>query len=263
MIHGWPRRWGVWLLVWVAGAAGGALVAPTLAAFSSMTSNPGNSFEAAVTFPTPQWVKEIGTSSCGGTSSVITVPAGGVAAGNTVIVRLVVRSSALGVVSASDSKGSTYSNDLDFTGTTMRVVVFSASIDTALVPGNTITVSHPTGESTGAVASEFSGVAASNRVDTSGIGTADSTNPAASVTTVHPRDLLVGVVGNRNNRAYMEAADWTLLTHLAMACGGAPGNADNHSAWRIASSPGLYSYAPTFSPGDRWAAAVVAYKPAP
>lgn len=262
MRHGWPRRWGGWLLVWAAGAALGAIVAPTVAAFSSVTSNPGNTFEAAVTFPTPQWVKEIGSGICG-PPTVITVPAGGVAAGNTVIVRLVIRSPAVGAVSASDSKGNTYTNDADSTGNSMRTVVLSASVGTALTSGDTITVSHPIGESSGAVASEFSGVAASNRVDTSGIGTGDSTNPAASVTTVHPRDLLVGVVGNRNNRTYTEAASWTTLTHRAIDCGGAPGSADNHSAWRVASSPGAYSYAPTFSPSDRWAAAVVAYKPAP
>jgi hypothetical protein len=261
LIHGRPRRWRAWLLVWVAGAAAGAFVAPTLAAFSSVTSNPGNSFEAAVTFPTPQWVKEIGSSACGGTSSVITVPTGGVAAGNTVIVRLVIRSPDAGAVSASDSKSNTYTKDVEFLASNgVLVVVFSASVGTALAPGDTITVSHPAGESEGAAASEFSGVASVSRVDATGTAEGESTTPSATVTTVQERDLLVGVVGSRNHQTYTEAANWTMLSHQAMACGGAPGNAVNHSAWRGASSPGPYSYAPTVSATARWAAVVVAYK---
>jgi hypothetical protein len=256
----WPRRWSFLVLIWVLGAATGSFLAPTLAAFSSTSANPGNTFHAAPSF-TPQHIKEIGSVLCGGTSSVITVPAGGVAAGNTVIVRLVIRGSGSGSVTALDSRGNSYTNDVDFTGNSVRVVVLSASAGTALAQNDTITVSHPTGDATGAVASEFFGVVSSGRVDDTGTATGNNATPSAAVITVQPRDLLVGVVGNTNSHSYTEAANWTTLSHLSMSCGGAPGNANSHSARRSTATAGSYSYSPTLNSGDRWAAAIVAYKP--
>src|SRR4051812_40717199 len=73
-----------------------------------------DSNQAAVTItPIPAFVKTVGTASCGGTSDAVTVPAGGVAAGHTLIVRLSNRSNNVGAVSASDSKGNTYTLDAD------------------------------------------------------------------------------------------------------------------------------------------------------
>src|SRR5439155_10270964 len=81
-----------------------------------------------------------------GTSVSITVPAGGVAFGHTVLVSLAIDPVA-GAVSCTDTKGNSYSAVIDFSngsGTTgVRSVAFAARIVTALVPGNTITVTHP------------------------------------------------------------------------------------------------------------------------
>ncbi len=81
----------------------------------------------------------------------VTVPAGGVPVGSTVIVMFAM-DPVSGTVAVSDTQGNAYSNPADAdrmqgtsgSGTGVRTLVFSASVLTPLVAGNTITVSHPT-----------------------------------------------------------------------------------------------------------------------
>src|SRR5207244_8500746 len=109
------------------------------------------------------FVKNVGflANSTTGTSISITVPAGGVAFGHTVLVSFAMDPAA-GAVSCTDSKGNSYSAVVDFangSGTTgVRTVVFSARIVTALVGGNTITVTHPSGAARAVSINEFSGL---------------------------------------------------------------------------------------------------------
>ncbi|HYY05196.1 MAG TPA: hypothetical protein VE997_01365, partial [Candidatus Limnocylindria bacterium] len=94
------------------------------------------------------FVKNIGTnqSQTSGTSIAVSVPAAGVAAGNTVIVTFAM-DPVSGSVTCADTKGNTYTLDADVmngtsgSGNGVRTVVFSAPVTTALVSGNTITVS--------------------------------------------------------------------------------------------------------------------------
>jgi hypothetical protein len=209
------------------------------------------------------FVKNIGSASCGSPSNTITVPAGGVAASHTLIARLTIRdSNPGGAVTVSDSKGNTYTIDNDFTGFSTRVVILSANIGTALVSGDTLTITYPAAglDSTASVVSEFSGIAATNRVDATGSGSGNSSAPSASLTTLNANDLLYGVIIAINNPTYTEPSGWTTDAHLSAACGGAPGNSTNHGAYRIVSSAGSYTYNPTLNSSVFWTEAMVAYK---
>jgi hypothetical protein len=175
-------------------------------------------------------------------------------------VRLGLRGGTSGTVSATDSRGNTYTVDRDSVGSNTRTVILSAHVSTALTSGNTITVSHPNAVA-GAAASEFSGIASSSRVDSSASGTANSNSPSASVTTTAANDLLYGAFANQNNRSATEAAGWTTDRHQMPDCGSGSGNkATVHGAYRSASTTGAYTYNPTLTHSEHWTTAVVAYK---
>src|SRR5207247_8542947 len=84
-------------------------------------------------------VKNIGTSSSAttGTTIAVTVPAAGVATGDSVILTLAM-AYASGGVTATDSKGNTYSLAADITNASnVRTVILAAHNVTALVSGHT------------------------------------------------------------------------------------------------------------------------------
>ena len=239
----------------------------TGALYTDTASVPSNTFSTAADFGGGggiQFVKNVGSDQCGDTSSTVTVPSVGVASGNTLVVAFVVRKTGGvgGTVSVADSGSNTYAIDVDIADSSdqVRTVILSANIGTALVQGDTITVTHPTGSSLGAVVDEFSGIASSSWVDDTGSGEGNSSTPSASATTTNADDLLYGAVGSHNKKIYTEAASWTTLTHLVMDCGGAPAEANNHTAYRIVSATGSYTFDPTVDVGDKWAAAIAAYK---
>jgi hypothetical protein len=215
----------------------------------------------ATAFPaTIAFVKLVGSASCGGASSVVTVPAGGVAAGNTLVLSVVVRGSSTGAVSVSDAKGNTYTLDVTSTRTNQgRTLLLSARVATALAGGDTITVNHPDDTAEGVVVGEFSGIAATGRLDVTAATNGSSTSPTASVTTTGASRLVFGAVGNHNNVTMTEASGWTTLAHLALTCGG--GNrADNHVGYRVGSASGTYTYNPALQSSVQWYEAAAAYK---
>ena len=229
-------------------------------AFSSQTQSSGSGFSAAATF-SPEFVGQLGSGSCTGGSSTVTVPAGGVPAGTTVIVSLVLRGTTAGTVGASDPGGNSYSIDADVTGNGLRTVMLSSRLDTALAAGDTITVSHSfSDDSQGISAAAFTGISSGTRVDATGTATGDSTSPSATAATGYEWDVLVGAVGSSNNRTYTEAAGWSTLSDVLANCGGAPRRATLHSAYLIVSNTGSYDYSPTISNGERWAEVLVAYR---
>jgi hypothetical protein len=233
--------------------------------YNDASGNPGSvSTTYNMTAPSPiapSLVKNIGQASCGSTSNAITVPGGGAAAGNTVVVRLGLRGGTSGAVSATDSRGNTYTTDVDSVGSHTRTVIFSAHVSTALTSGNTITVTHPSATA-GVVASEFSDIATSSRVDSSSSGTGNSNSPSAALTTTTANDLLYGAVASQNMRSATEPAGWATDTHQMPDCGGSSSQATNHGAYRIASTTGSWTYNPTLSNSEHWTAAIVAYKAA-
>ena len=96
--------------------------------------------QAAISF-----VQSLGTQSVAsaGTTTPVTVPAGGVAAGNSVVLTLAM-GDASGAVTATDTAGNVYAVDADVTNAlSVRTVVLPAHNVNALTAGNTITVTHP------------------------------------------------------------------------------------------------------------------------
>jgi hypothetical protein len=230
---------------------------PTRTNTPASTNTPGGS---GISF-----IQTVGSASCSTTSLTITVPAGGVPAGHTLIARSTMRSSSAGTgsLSVSDSKGNTYTLDLDFVESTghERAALFHTTVTTALAGGDTITASYPgiSGSTTAFVVSEFAGLSATNPVDASAAAGGNSATPSVSTTT-NASDLVYAVVGTWNAPTYTEAAGWTTDSHLATNCGGAGGSSTNHGAYKIVSTTGTYTYNPTLSSGNYWVDEIVAYK---
>lgn len=141
-------------------------------------------------------------SSISNSSSIsITVPSGGVATGNTIIISFAMDPQT-GTVTASDTKGNTYNKDTDVSNGTgssgVRTIVFSAPVTTALVSGNTITVSFPTAKSKAISVYYVSGLVSASPTDQTHTGTADSSSPSsgAAATTTQANELLIGVIGS-------------------------------------------------------------------
>jgi hypothetical protein len=220
------------------------------------------SFSTAATFPgSIAFVKVVGSASCGGASSVVTVPPGGVAAGNTLVLTVVVRGNSTGAVSVSDTRGNTYTLDVTSTRPNQgRTFLFSAHMATALVGGNTITVGHPNDSAEGVVVSEFSGIASSGRVNATAATNGNSAAPSAALATTGGPRLIVGAVGSHNHETETEPSGWATLQHLAQTCGTGNDRADNHSAYRIEPAAGTFTYNPTLSGSRQWYEAMVAYR---
>src|SRR5919198_6203076 len=106
---------------------------------------PASEAQAAIAF-----VKNVGTngSTTTGTTLGVTVPVGGVQAGDTLIVTFAMDPQS-GTVSVADSKGNAYTSNADVqrggngSGNGVRTVVLSAPVTKALTAGDLITVTHP------------------------------------------------------------------------------------------------------------------------
>src|SRR5437867_3359968 len=112
-----------------------------------------------------------------------------------------------GTVSATDTQGNTYTvdkdNNINSGATTgVRTVVLSAHVKTALVSGNTVTITHPSVTARAASACYVGGLATVSRVDQTASG--GSTNAAASgatasATTLYANEFIIGAVGIENS----------------------------------------------------------------
>lgn len=134
---------------------------------------------------------------CPGTTLTVAVPSGGFAAGNTVIARVALRKPAAGAVTITDTRGNTWTKDADTDPTgapNARAVVFSANVTTALLAGDAITFSLPGNDGAAAGAVEWSGIAATSRLDgTPGVTTGSGTSFSVSVSRNSAPDLVLGV----------------------------------------------------------------------
>lgn len=142
-------------------------------------------------------VQRVGLNAVGAGSPIVTVPAGGCALGNHLIAVYATNgATALTTPGVSDSKGNTWQNDRihdDGVGA-IHVSVSSAKITTALVSGDTITVT-PTGggaQRTLAVY-EYSGLDATTWRDAVNSANATSTTPASgNLVTAADHELMIG-----------------------------------------------------------------------
>ena len=153
-----------------------------------------------------------------GPTTSVTVPVGGVAFGHTVLVSFAIDPVA-GAVSCTDTQGNSYSVVIDFSngsGTTgVRSVVFSARIVTALVPGNTITVTHPSVDVRAVSMNEFSGIGFVDRTHTAaGINVTPSSGSTA--VTSQANELLLGSIGveTKKDDPFAAGAGYTGLPNI-------------------------------------------------
>ena len=167
------------------------------------------------------FVKNIGTNASATTDTTIavTVPAAGVATGDSVILTLAM-ADASGGVTATDSKGNTYSLAADITPSNVRTVILAAHNVTALVSGDTITVTHPSASVRALSANEFSGLSPTSALDQTQSATGSSTAPSSGATaaTTEAAELLLGAmgVGGTISDTFTPGPSYTALTRAGI-----------------------------------------------
>src|SRR5438552_1577900 len=171
------------------------------------------------------FVKNIGTSASAttGTTIAVTVPAAGVAAGDSIILALAM-GDASGTVSATDSKGNSYSVAADVTNAAnVRTVMLAAHNVTALASGDTITVTHPSVTARGLSANEFSGLSPTSPLDQTLTATGSSATPSSGTTaaTSEAAELLLGAIGvaGPTSDTFAPGTNYTALTRAGTGIG--------------------------------------------
>ena len=218
------------------------------------------------------FVQSLGTnaSQSSGTSIAVTLTAA-VAAGDTVIVAFAM-DPATGTVTCADTKGNTYTADADVTngsGTSgVRTIVFSAPVTTALVSGNTITVTHPTATARALSVNEFSGLATTAAFDKKASATntvANMTPSSGSTATIsQPVELLIGAIGveGKSSDTFTAGSGYTALSSTGSGQSGSDGTIyiTIDPEYRIVSTAQGYTANGTLGTSRLWAAAIATYK---
>jgi hypothetical protein len=216
----------------------------------------GDTASGTIDVAVPTLVRHVGTASCGSTSLELSIPAPGVPAGDTLILRLVLRDSATGTVAASDSAANAYAIDHSVVNAEQRVAILRTRVTTPLTSGDMITVTFPPATASVLSADQFSGIATSP-VDVIASGTGTGLLASASVTTTHADDLLIGAVSSGAQAAVTQPAGWTSLTGQTGSCSSA---VTSVGARRLVSAVSTYTYDPVLANLGAWALALVAYK---
>jgi hypothetical protein len=203
------------------------------------------------------FVKLVGQTANAGsaTTVVVTVAAGGVAAGNTVIICLNANGNGT-VVSVSDTGGNAWVIDNQTASTTGGQVV-SAEITNPLLAGDTITV---TGSASIAgriaIAAEFSGVGVLDQVgSTTGVST---TATGSTVAPVHGGDLAIAFFGEALVTDDFQNLDAN-YTEIARQAGSS--SRSLLMAYRLNIPAGVNTATCDFPASTTWRAGVAAYAP--
>jgi hypothetical protein len=235
--------------------------------------NAGNSTASAAVVVTVrnqvsgiQFVADLGTANAANTGQSVQLTLGSpVAQGHTVIVAAGINSWGILVNSITDTRGNTYTVDatVNHTGTSLNSYLGSGYVATALQPGDKITVTFSTSlYSTRLIsAADFSGIASTNRLDTSaGVFGSSAAPSTPTITTTQPGDLLVAGFGSANSTTFTPAFPFSALTPTTTALGTVARSI--YSAWWIAPGSGSYKATGTLTAAVQWTAALAAYKPA-
>jgi prepilin-type N-terminal cleavage/methylation domain-containing protein len=194
------------------------------------------------------------SSTSSSTSISVAVPAGGVAAGNTIIVTFTM-SSVTGTVSVTDTKGNTYTSNADVNYSSYeRTLVFSAPVTTALVSGNTIIVTYPSAVSKAVSIYYVSGLVLPKDQSATATGNSGSPSSGNTANTTQDYELLIGAIGYNNTSTFTAGGSFTALTKST-----AGSSLTIQPEYQIVTSMGAYASSGSITSG-RWAAAVVAYK---
>ena len=194
------------------------------------------------------------TASASRTTTTLTVGSGGVQAGHTLVVSLLLSSTSVtGALSVKDGAGNAYlvSRDVNDGAARDRVVTWVALSVKALPAGSTITVTYSSAAETHVSVDELAGITG---IDTSAgaTGTA-STFSSGPATTTQPNEILFGVVGVESAAtAPAWAAGWSALPSLSVSTDYLA------MAYRATTTTGAYSA--TGTSRGQWMAAITALK---
>lgn len=203
------------------------------------------------------FVKHLGVvDNSNSTTSVITIPAGGVAIGNKVLIRGVRGASGVTVSSVADTTGTNvYAEVVRQNAANPSVFLWVGTIAAALVSGNTITMTYSSKGGNGAAADEFSGLTVT--ADGTNSATGSSTTPSTNITPANAADLVYGAVAIVAGGAdsFTEDADtdagdsWHGLTPATYTSG----NNSLRGAYKITTSAATDTYNPTLGTSRAWA----------
>jgi hypothetical protein len=195
-------------------------------------------------------------SSTGGTTTVLSL-GGSVTKGNSVLISFAMDDYIAGGITASDSKGNSYSLDADATyGGLVRTAILSAHDVKPLSAGDTITVTHPFTGARGFTAVQFSGLAPTGTRDGSAAAAGYSTAPSSGATVTTSGDELVyGALTAVGDGNFTPGAGFTSLPRLY-----APGDGSINSEYKIVSSAGAYAADGSLDLAAGWAAGVATYR---
>jgi hypothetical protein len=242
----------------------GGFLAARAATFTGQAQVGGNTFTTAGSFGI-RFVQTIGTatrSSSSNSSITISVPAAGVATGDSIIVAVTAGTFA-GPVTCSDAKSNSYTIDADVTGAG-RLLICSAHNVTALASGDTITATYPgfSGLTT-ASANQFSGISAITPVDQVSTATGNSATPSSGFTgtTTQANELLFGAIAHNSTPTFTPGSGYILIGQVIGGSGS--GQKTLSPEYQIVSTTGTYAATGTLSSAQQWRAAIVTYKASP
>src|SRR5579885_1868059 len=200
------------------------------------------------------------TTPAAGTSITVPVPASGVAAGDTVVLAFAMRDTGT-AIAATDSRGNPYTLavEADDAGL-VRTAILSAPVMTALMAGDTITVSHPLTTARALSAVAFAGVAVPAPLDRTATGAGTGTTPATAPTaaTSYPEELVLGAIGT-DGSASDTLAPGTGFGALPSAGTSTGTDATIYPEFRVTTTTGTYAASGTLSTSRDWAAAVATF----
>src|SRR6266576_3931543 len=204
------------------------------------------------------YVGRVGSGSGASGNATITVGAGGVAAGHSIIVTVGLGGASSTAPTIADTQGNTYALDVgpttDGAGNDWMTVRSAHNI-TALVSGNTIVVTNPTNTEWFVTVEEISGLTGVKDGTNSAWAATGTAAASGAITTTNAVDLAFGACYDLGlNGSVSWSAPWTDITpHLVT---GQDGMAN---AYQILSATGSPNAQATISSGS-WVAAIVAYK---
>lgn len=215
--------------------------------------------------PAP-FVQEViaGTTTTGGTLT-LTLPGGvSCAVGNTVLVASGGLSTAsCSLSSISDSKGNTWTTDINTASASTALAISRSTLTTALVPGDTITIAF-TGGTLARVVAAASEWAGTLTPDKSVTAAGTSTSPASgnTATTTTADELLYGAISRNPGSTVPVDGDFTAgASYTKLTPGLSNSGSNNKGIWpeyRVVSATGAYSASGTI-PNTAWRATLVTY----
>lgn len=204
---------------------------------------------------------------------VLTLPGGmNCAVGNSIIVAVAgLSGSSMSLTTIADSKGNSWTIDLNTAGSTTALAICRSVLTVALVPGDTITIVCTGGTIARlvAAASEWTGLVGSTPDKTATAFAASGTSPASgsTATTAHANELLFGAVSENTTSTPSLASDFTVdvaFTALTPALTTGVGNNKGlFPSYRVVTATGTYSVSGTLGTSRAWRASLVTYQYSP